>query len=66
MNKKKNKFIVVAHDLQSLAAVLRIKSSTAREAIALKENNKNQITKATQPKVKNKHSLLCASVRVCV
>lgn len=47
MNKKKNKFIVVAHDLQSLAAVLRIKSSTAREAIALKENNKNQITKAT-------------------
>lgn len=35
--KNENNFIVAAHDLQTLAAVPRIKSSPRREAITLKE-----------------------------
>lgn len=36
-SEKENKFIVAAHDLQTLAAVPRIKSSPPREAITLDE-----------------------------
>lgn len=62
MKKKENKFIVVVHDLQTLAAVLRIKPSPPREAISLKDEKnrrKNYKSKKKTCKVKNKHYLLC-------
>lgn len=51
MAKKENKFIVVVHDLQTLAALLRIKPLPPKEAISLKEGKKPE--KKLQKQKKN-------------
>lgn len=67
MAKKENKFIVAAHDLQTLAAVPRIKYTAAqtaekkREAITLEEEKNNNSQRKER---KNKHYLpLCVRTK---